>query len=86
VPDLKHLVVSGQCQLPLSISAVSKYLDHVESKRRGLAPGVDLEDNALDRLIVYMQRVDARCENIPGAIWGREQLVFGVIQLLHLVR
>ena len=39
VPDLKHLVVSGQCQLLLSISAVSKYLDHVESKRREYMPG-----------------------------------------------
>ena len=38
-PDLKHVVVNGQCELPLSITAVSNYLDYVESKRREYMPG-----------------------------------------------
>ena len=38
-PALKHLVVSGQCAVPLPINAVVKYLDHVESKRREYMPG-----------------------------------------------
>jgi len=38
-PPLKHLVVSGECVVPLPINAVAMYLDHVESKRREFMPG-----------------------------------------------
>ncbi len=38
-PPLKHLVVSGECVVPLPINAVAMYLDHVEWKRREFMPG-----------------------------------------------
>ena len=38
-PDLKCHVVHDKCRLPLSITAVGRYLDHVESKTREYSPG-----------------------------------------------
>ena len=37
--DLKCEVVENQCRLPLSITAVGRYLTHVESKKREYSPG-----------------------------------------------
>ena len=38
-PELKHEVTQGNCKMPLSIHAVSRYLDHVESKRKEYETG-----------------------------------------------